>query len=36
VAIHLLHSLAEGLEVTLEKAKKWDEHVSNLQEHGGV
>ena len=23
-------------EVIIEKAKKWDEHVSNLAEHGGV
>ena len=36
VAISLMDSLAEGLDVTLEAAKKWDEHVSNLQEHGGV
>jgi hypothetical protein len=36
VAISLMDSLAEGLDVTLQAAKKWDEHVSNLQEHGGV
>jgi len=35
VAISLMDNMAEGLEVTIERAKKWDEHVSNLAEHGG-
>ena len=36
VAICLMDSLAEGLETTIDKAKKWDQFASDLAENGGV
>ena len=35
-AVWLMNELCKHLVVMQDKADKWDEHVSNLQEHGGV
>ena len=35
-AVWLMNELCKHLVVMQDKADKWDEHVRNLQEHGGV
>ena len=35
-AVWLMNELCRHLVVMQDKADKWDEHVSNLAEHGGV
>lgn len=35
-AVWLMNELCKCLVLVQDKADKWDEHVRNLQEHGGV